>query len=617
MAKIHFEPAGRIIDISDERITVAEAAERASVPLDSVCGGRGTCGRCRVIVTSEDALITEEDRKAIDPRDLDRGVRLACRMKADHDLVVEIPTEFARSSQIILEDSAIDIEIKPRIRWIPLRVPPPSLDFQVGDFERLSKVLEDRLGTKSLLASLPIMNSLNELLRIEGEVTAILRGNELIGMIPPKPKERYGMAIDVGTTTVVAYLMDLESGKEVAVKSAMNPQIGYGDDVVSRITFAMERRNGTSVLQSLIVSCINDLIDGCCAATCVSRNDIYEIVAVGNTAMHHMLFGLTTSGLAFSPYVPVISDPVEFKAKEIGIDIAPEGYVHSLPNVAGFVGADHVAVLLASHIWESVEPRLVIDIGTNGEISLGDSERIVCASCAAGPAFEGASLKFGMRGTEGAIDHVSISKDYTVKYTTIGGTPPRGLCGSGAVDAISEMSKTGVIDRTGRIMEELEIPGIRVRNGESEFVIAAEKESAINEPITITQDDVVQIQYAKAAMYAGACILMDSLGINASRLNAIMLAGAFGNYLSPESARTIGLIPEVPLQRVIGIGNAAGAGAKMALLNEDFRERAREILRKVEYIELAAHSGFEELFYRALYIPNYDTSSFPGTTSDI
>jgi uncharacterized 2Fe-2S/4Fe-4S cluster protein (DUF4445 family) len=285
--------------------------------------------------------------------------------------------------------------------------------------------------------------------------------------------------------------------------------------------------------------------------------------------------------------------------------------------VAGFVGADHVAVLLASHLWESDEPRLLMDIGTNGEISLGDSERIASTSCAAGPAFEGANLKFGMRGTEGAIDHVRISGDYGVTYTTIKGVRPRGLCGSGVVDAISEMFKAGVIDRTGRIREDLEIPGVQVRNGESQFIIAAEKESAINEPITITQDDVVQIQYAKAAMYAGASILMERMGINPSRLDAIMLAGAFGNYLSPESARTIGLIPEIPLRRVVGIGNAAGAGAKMALLNEDARKQALEIVNRVEYVELAAHPGFEELFYRALYIPNYDMSSFPGITSDV
>lgn len=606
MARIHFEPAGRTVEISDGRITVAEAAERACVPLDSVCGGRGSCGRCRVLVTSEDPPITEEDRKSIDSKDLDRGMRLACRMRADRDLVVEIPTEFVRSGQIILEDSFVDIEIKPRIRWIPLRVPRPSLDFQIGDFERLSRSLKDKIGIREVFTSLPVMNTLNDLLWCREDVTAIMRGSELVGMAPSKSGGRYGIAVDVGTTTVVAYLMDLDSGKEVAVKSAMNPQIGYGDDVVSRITFAMERLDGTAVLQSLIVGCINDLIDRCCAAACISREEVHEIVAVGNTAMHHMLFGLATSGLAFSPYIPVISDSVEFKSREIGIDVAPESYVHSLPNVAGFVGADHVAVLLASRLLESERPRLVIDIGTNGEISLGDSDRIFSASCAAGPAFEGANLKFGMRGTGGAIDHVRISDGHAVEYTTIRGKPPRGLCGSGAVDAISEMSRAGVIDRTGRIREDLDIPGTRVRNGQSEFVIAGEGVSAVNEAITITQNDVVQIQYAKAAMYAGASILMERMGIDAYRLDAILLAGAFGNYLNPESARTIGLFPNVPLDRIIGIGNAAGAGAKMVLLNEDFRERAREIVKKVEYVELAAHSGFEEIFYRALYIPGYD-----------
>jgi uncharacterized 2Fe-2S/4Fe-4S cluster protein (DUF4445 family) len=538
-------------------------------------------------------------------------------MRADHDLAVEIPNEFARAGQIILEDSAINVYIKPRIRRVPLNVPPPSQYYQVGDFERLSKLLEDELEGRSLLVSLPVMASLPELVRLEDSMFGVLRGNELLSMTPVESRGRYGVAVDVGTTTVVAYLMDLKSGEEIAVKSDMNLQIGHGDDVVSRITFAMERENGPAVLQSLIVRCINDLIDRCCAAAGVSKDDIYEVIAVGNTAMHHMLFGLPTSGLAFSPYVPAVADSLESKSREIGIDIAEEGYVYSLPNVAGFVGADHLAVLLASHLWESDEPRLVMDIGTNGEISLGDSERILSTSCAAGPAFEGATLKFGMRGADGAIDHVQISDDYEVSYTTIKGLQPRGVCGSGAVDAIAEMFKTGVIDKTGRIKEELEIPRVQVRNEGAEFVVATEEESAISEPIVITQDDVVQIQYAKAAMYAGASILMKRMGIGPSELDAIMLAGAFGNYVRPGSARIIGLFPEIPRHKIVGIGNAAGAGAKMALLNEDVREQAVKIANMVEYVELAAQSEFEERFFRALYIPNYDTSSFPEIMSEI
>jgi uncharacterized 2Fe-2S/4Fe-4S cluster protein (DUF4445 family) len=617
MPRIRFEPIGRVIETSKEGLTVAEAAEKAGASLDSVCGGRGTCGRCRIIVTSEEAPITEEDRKFIPPKDLERGMRLACRMKATRDLVVEVPGEFARVGQIILEDSVINVEIKPKIRRVPLKMPPPSLNYQVGDYERLTKVLEDKLERGQLLMSLPVLSSLPSLVRSNGDMFAILRGDELLELTHTVTKGRYGVAVDVGTTTVVAYLMDLDSGEEIAVKSDMNPQICHGDDVVSRITLEMEQEKGSSILQSLIVQCINGLIDDCCVEANVSRDDIFEVVAVGNTAMHHMLFGLGTSGLALSPYVPVIANSFETKSRDIGIGIAREGYVYSLANVAGFVGADHVAVLLASRLWESEEPKLVIDIGTNGEISLGDSESIASTSCAAGPAFEGANLKFGMRGTEGAIDHVSISDDFDVKYTTIKGVRPRGLCGSGVVDAIAEMFRAGVIDRTGRIREELESPRIQVRNGESCYIVATEKESAIGEPIVITQDDVVQIQYAKAAMYAGASILMERMGIEVPELDAILLAGAFGNYVRPRSARIIGLFPEMPLDRIIGIGNAAGSGAKMALLNEDAREKALELVKNIEYVELAALPQFEEKFYRALYFPNYDMSSFPEVMSEI
>jgi uncharacterized 2Fe-2S/4Fe-4S cluster protein (DUF4445 family) len=297
--------------------------------------------------------------------------------------------------------------------------------------------------------------------------------------------------------------------------------------------------------------------------------------------------------------------------------IGDEGYVSSLPNVAGFVGADHVAVLLASRLWESEDPKLVIDIGTNGEISVGNSDGIASTSCAAGPAFEGANLSFGMRGTDGAIDHLSISDELDVSYTTINGLKPKGLCGSGVVDAIAEMFRTGVIERNGRIREELESPRIRVVDGESQFIVATRDETSMKEPIVITQNDIVQIQYAKAAMYAGTSILMERMKISSSKLDAILLAGAFGNYVRPASARIIGLFPEIPLDRVIGIGNAAGAGAKMALLNEDVRKKARELATSIEYVELAAHAQFEDRFYNALYFPNYDTSFFPQVMSEI
>lgn len=617
MPRIRFEPTGRLIETPNEELSVSEAAERAGMPLDSVCGGRGTCGRCRVVVTSEEPPITEEDRRLIPPEDLEQGARLACRMKVTRDLVIEIPSEFIRARQIILEDSFVSVESRPMIRRVSVKVDLPSLDCPTGDFERLHRALEGRVNEGRFTASLPVISSLPKLLRSRTDLYAILRGDELLHLTSDMNQGKYGVAVDVGTTTVVAYLMNLDSGEEMAVESDMNPQMGHGDDVLSRMTFAMENRYGRSILQSSIVQCINKLIDACCASVNISREDVFEVVVVGNTAMHHMLFGLDTIGLALSPYVPVVADSLEVKAREVGVFIGDEGYVSSLPNVAGFVGADHVAVLLASRLWESEDPKLVIDIGTNGEISVGNSDGIASTSCAAGPAFEGANLSFGMRGTDGAIDHLSISDDLDVSYTTINGLKPKGLCGSGVVDAIAEMFRTGVIERNGRIREELGSPRIRVVDGESQFIVATRDETSMKEPIVITQNDIVQIQYAKAAMYAGTSILMERMKINSSKLDAILLAGAFGNYVRPASARIIGLFPEIPLDRIMGIGNAAGAGAKMALLNEDVRKKARELATSIEYVELAAHAQFEDRFYNALYFPNYDTSFFPQVMSEI
>ncbi len=616
MPKVRFEPTGRTVESVREGETLAEITARAGVPLDSVCGGKGTCGRCRVIITSEVAPITDEERELIPAKDLERGVRLACRTKVDRDLVAEVPEEFARAGQLILEKADVDVDLDPLLRRVQVKVFPPSIHFPVGDYERLERALDGIVPSGKLFVPLRVLRSLSELLRAHDEISILLRGNEVIDLTAPGPKSDNGVAIDIGTTTIVAYLMDLSSGKEICVRSEMNPQIGHGDDVISRITFAMERPDGGAILQSLVIECVNNLIDACCSSAGISTKEVYEVVAVGNTAMHHLLLGLDASPLAHAPYVPVVTDAIDTKSVDLGINVLPEGYVHTLPNIAGFVGADHVAVLMASLRGESDRPRLVVDIGTNGEISLVCSKGIASTSCAAGPAFEGANLSFGMRGTEGAIDHLYISDDMDVAYSTIGKAKPRGLCGSGVLDAVAEMFRTGILDSSGRIVEELHSPRILVRNGESRFVIATEKESAIGEPIVITQNDILQIQYAKAAMYVGATVLMERMGVIRDSLDRIHLAGAFGNYADPRSARMIGLLPDIPLEKIEGIGNAAGTGAKMALLNRRVRDEASVLAEKIEYVELAAQPGFEDKFYSALFFPHLDTSLFPAVCSE-
>jgi uncharacterized 2Fe-2S/4Fe-4S cluster protein (DUF4445 family) len=552
-----------------------------------------------------DLPLTDDEKKHLSRADISMGMRLACQVIPQEDLIVEVPLGFTRGKQVILEESLAEADVDPCVRSTILNVAKASLDYQVGDLERIIASFPEDI--RPSVISIELLRSIPSILKAGVPKMAVTRGNEILDL-KGEDDNILGVAVDIGTTTVVAYLVNLSTGEVLAVKSAMNPQIAHGDDVVSRITFTMRNDGGLPELQREIIGCLNQLIEDCTGEARVLLRDIHEVVVVGNTAMHHLFFGLNPSSLALSPYIPVSASSIEERGEDLGINMG-RGYVYSLPNIAGFVGADHVAALLASRLWEKERPTLVIDIGTNGEISLGSKEGIVSASCAAGPAFEGASLKCGIRGVPGAIDHLTIDDD--VNYSTIGGLPPKGICGSGAVDAVWEMFKAGVIDPSGRIIEELDTPRIRVIDGQSEFIIATGEESAIGEPVVITQDDIVSIQYAKSALYVGATLLMDELGVATQDIDKVFLAGAFGNYVSIGSTRNLGVIPEVPLYRIESIGNAAGAGARIALLDKACREKAKELSKSVRYLELAAHPEFEERFYEAMYIPHFEPSLFP------
>ncbi len=616
MFRVRFVPMGIVEETRRRGERLMNVLERAGIPLETVCGRTGKCGRCKVIVIEGKAPITDNDRKFIRRADLDRGMRLACAVKVNSDMVVEIPKESARNEQVILEDANVRSNLRPKIRSIELSVPPPSLAYQVGDHERMLKALAE-ISRSDYEIPLRILRKLPDLLKSSPQIRLIIRGTEILDIVPIGDSDIYGVAVDIGTTTDVAYLMDLRSGDCVAVQSKMNPQIAHGDDVISRITYAMKNSEGAETLQKQITSCIDELIGDCCARGGVPREKVFEIVVVGNTAMHHLFFGLDTSNLGRSPFIPVVADAIEAKSRELGINAAGEAYVYSLPNVAGFVGADHVAVLLASRLWDGERPRMAIDIGTNGEISVGDATGIASTSCAAGPALEGANIRFGMRATTGAIDHLTISDDYEVSYSTINKGKPRGLCGSAVVDAVSEMFRVGAIGPNGKIRTDLGISRVKTIGGMVQFILATGEESATGDPISFTQKDVSEVQCAKAAMYSGATILMEDRGIKQGDLESILLAGAFGNYISPKSAMGLGIFPEVPLSRVKQIGNAAGSGAKIALLDETSREEARKIARGIRFVELAARPEFQERFFQALYIPHRDQSLFPIVMSNV
>ncbi|HXZ23344.1 MAG TPA: ASKHA domain-containing protein, partial [Methanomassiliicoccales archaeon] len=437
MPRIRLEPTGRTVE-AVEGETILDVLNRIGTPVDSVCGGRGKCGRCQVKVLSDLPLPTDDDVAHIPPALLRAGMRLACRLAAADGLVIEAPEHAHVAKAAILEACEAQADISPAVEARKVAVPLPTLESPTSRMERLIASIEKELGLRPRLP-LNVLEDLSRMGDPKEPIGVVLRADEVLHLSTSTRTPIYGVAVDVGTTTVVAYLVDLASGQTIAVRSQLNPQVRFGDDVISRITYARANPDGIRNLQRLIIGSIDGLIAGCCDAAGISREEVYEVMLVGNTSMHHSVFGLDQTSLAFAPFAPIETVGLNYKASELGLTIAREGYAVALPNVAGFVGADHISVLLATQLDKLGVPAIAIDIGTNGEVSVSNGDRIACASVAAGPAFEGANLSCGMRGMEGAIDHVSIGPDLQPIVSTIGDTPPRGVCGSGIIDLVAEL----------------------------------------------------------------------------------------------------------------------------------------------------------------------------------
>jgi uncharacterized 2Fe-2S/4Fe-4S cluster protein (DUF4445 family) len=421
-----------------------------------------------------------------------------------------------------------------------------------------------------------------------------LRGDEIIAVGAPATRW-LGLAVDIGTTKIAGYLLDMETGKTLASKGLMNPQISYGEDVVSRIVVASKSPADAAKLQSLLVEALNQLAADLCSEVDVEPTKIVEAVVVGNTAIHHLFLRLPVKQLGLSPYVPAVDAALDIKAREIGLQIAPGAYVHLLPNIAGYVGADHVAMLLATRIAETDGVTLAIDIGTNTEICLNHKGVMTSVSCASGPAFEGAHIKFGMRAAPGAIEHVRLQND-RLEIQTIAGGPPIGICGSGLLDAVAQLRLNEVIDRSGKMLSH---PLVQMQDNKPEFVIA---ERLKLDPITISQKDVRELQLAKAAIQLGIQALVEAEGLEERHIEQVIIAGAFGTFIDVKSAITIGMLPDLPLERFKQVGNAAGTGARLALISQSERKKSREIARRDNYIELAKVPNFNRKYAEATYL---------------
>jgi len=618
--EVVFQPEGKRVKVKIGS-SVLEAAKLAGVDLTSTCGGKGSCRKCRVIVEKRENVgpTTWVEKEKLTSDELSAGYRLACQTSVKGSLIVRIPEESRTGKQRLqIEGIETPVRLEPLVRKYFVRLPKPTLEDPRSDLDRLLEELRKRYDIKNLKAEYGVIKTLPSALRKAAwEVTAtIFNDDRIIDVEPGDTTDRiFGYAVDIGTTKLAGYLLDLNTGKVIAVKPLMNPQIPFGEDVITRITYAMKGPKALKELQTVVVDGINQILEDVCDRVEVDPEKVYEMTAVGNTAMHHLFLNINPKHLALSPYAPVIRESADINAKEVGIKINPNGNIHVLPVIAGFVGADSVADILATEIYKRDELCLALDIGTNTEVVLGNKDWMLACSCASGPAFEGAHIKHGMRAASGAIEKVTIDPEsLEVKYKTVDDAKPCGICGSAIVDIPAELLKAGIIDVAGKINRDLDSSSLREKEGILEFVLAWKEASSIGQNIVITQKDLIEIQLAKAAIHTGTVTLMKEAGIKEGDIDVVFIAGAFGSYIDPENARTIGMYPEVPLEKVNVVGNAAGTGARMALVSKTVRETAEEISEKVRYIELANDPDFRKELMNSYYIPYADLSRYPRTS---
>ena len=624
-----FQPSGRR-GIIEAGKSLLEAAQELGVALESVCGGKHVCGKCRVRIEegffAREGLdssrrhlspFSAEEEKFIGLQEREAGYRLACSAQLSGDVLVYLPEESRGQKQVIRKEVRdLPFPLNPGVKACFAQLPPPTLEEPLGDFERLGRELKKQYGLEGLAIDFPALKALPQALRDGNwEVTALIwMGREVLAVLPGGIENYYGLAVDIGTTTVAAYLCNLKNGRVAAADSMMNPQVTYGEDVMSRISYAMQNPGeGLRRMQEAIIGGLNELIRSVARAAGATPRDIFEMAVVGNTAMHHLFLGIHPLPLGLSPFPPALHRSLDIKARDLGMEIHPGANVHILPVEAGFVGADNVGVLIAETPYENQEITLLIDVGTNGELVLGNKERLLSCSCATGPALEGAHLQFGMRAAPGAIERVRIDpQTLTTRFKVIGldkwndecapgEVQARGICGSGIIEALAEMYKAGVLEKSGRFNSQVSSSKIRNQGKGREFILTRKEETAIGREITISIADVRAVQMAKGALHAGARVMMNRLGVK--RVEKVVLAGAFGSMIDRERALILGMFPDCGLENVYSVGNAAGDGARMALLSREKRAEADRIARQVEYVELTTDTDFTEEFVKAMPFP--------------
>ncbi|MBI5440950.1 MAG: DUF4445 domain-containing protein [Deltaproteobacteria bacterium] len=659
-AMVIFQPSGRRGEVS-KGVTVIEASRLIGVDIEAPCGENKVCGKCKVRIEEGEfqkfgvtssrknvSIWQEEEDKYLDTAARDAGYRLGCVAKVQGDLLVFVPEESRKGKQVVSK-AARDIPIlhNPAVKTYYVEVDKPTFEEPTGDFERVCNELERQFGLTNLRIDIQALRQLPNVLR-QGNwkaTVSVWQDQEIIRVKAGASEHHYGLAVDIGTTTVAGYFCDLSTMAVLDTVSLMNPQCKYGEDVMARITFSMTTPDGLQRMSDDLVEGLNWLIDQAIEGTHppkkkkkdgevvempvegqtylrLSREDVEDVVLGCNTAMHHILLQLNPEYVGLAPFPPTIHHSLDIKARDLGIKINPSAYIYVLPNEAGFVGADNVGVLIAETPYKSNDMQLIIDIGTNGELVLGNKHKLISSSCATGPALEGAQMAFGMRAAPGAIERIKIDPaTHEVDYRVIGHDrwrseskpeemQTKGICGSGILDVLAELYRAGVITKTG-VFNKKNQKSNRYRKGDqgqTEFVLAWAEESSIGKDVTITQKDLRQIQLAKGALYAGCKLMMRRMGVE--QVDVIKIAGSFGSHVDREKALVMGLVPDCELSKIVSVGNAAGDGCRAALLDREKRIEANWVSRNVEYVELTVEKDFQQQFMEAMQLPHM-SDKFP------
>ena len=632
--KVVFQPVGAKTEVEGGS-NILEAAAECGIYINSLCGGEGVCGKCKVQITRGEAKPSSQSIRFLSREEINSGFVLACQTEVRTDLEVWVPPEARlEEEQILTTESMVcyqspqDLQVKdtldiPSLLYMPvtqkiyLSLPKPSITDNLADLDRVYREIRKKVQAPTLEISLPCLRNMARKLREnQWQVTATLypvdeHCIEILSLEPGDTcAENYGIACDIGTTTIVAQLVDLRSGAILGVEASHNQQARYGEDVISRMIYACSR-GGLSPINEAVVETVNTLTDTLVEKHGVEVNNLTALTAAGNTTMTHLFLGLEPCTIRLEPYIPTANFLPSASAAELHLHLHPNARVTCLPGVSSYVGGDITAGVLSSGISNSAQISALIDIGTNGEIVIGNNEWLVCCSASAGPAFEGSGTKCGMRATKGAIQKVEMEGD-KVHYETIGGAKARGICGSGLIDSIAELFRNRIIDASGKLPRDSKNPRVQENEGDLEFVLAHGDETETGKSVVITESDISNLIKSKGAILAAMRLLLNSVGMSFENLERIFVAGGFGNHLDVEKAIFIGLLPDVPPERVKFIGNSSLTGARMALLSRHAMARAKTLARQMTYFELSVDPKFYDEFVAALFLPHTDTDLYPS-----